>query len=247
MADYEYSKRPGIKRLEKMGDRTLSWIQAMSAGLEENSESSADTALFAPMLPIEAHQQAYYLDTLQQELGDRIAGLVIYDTASVDAIPADMRHLIRLAMTEVHGPHDILDQVSLGLDVFLPSFVGEATDAGLALSFTFPISEKPRGGRHFVLGFNLWLNTYSTDLAPLVEACECYTCTNHHRAYIRHLLDAKEMLAWVLLQIHNYHIMDLFFNGVRYSISKGTYQQDCEVFETSYERDFPASAGQRPR
>ncbi|MDR1453790.1 MAG: tRNA guanosine(34) transglycosylase Tgt [Candidatus Margulisbacteria bacterium] len=44
---------------------------------------------------------------------------------------------------------------------------------------------------------------YAADLAPLVETCACYACRNFSRAYIRHLAQAREILAIVLLTIHN--------------------------------------------
>ncbi|KAI4203558.1 MAG: hypothetical protein LQ350_001748 [Teloschistes chrysophthalmus] len=159
LADYEYSKTPGVKRLEKMGDRTLEWTQAMIKGLEDNTDRAPRVAFFAPILPIEVEQQSYYLETLTSELADRIAGWTIYDSASVDAVPAKMQHLPRLALTNVRGPHDVLDQVSLGIDAFVLSFIGSATDRGLAFTFDFPLSESPETGRRLELGINLWTTT----------------------------------------------------------------------------------------
>lgn len=247
MADYEHLKRPGVKRLEKMGDRTLDWTQTMVAGLKEDHGMSIGTALFAPVLPIDAEQQSTYLGALEEELTSYVSGFVVYDAASVDAIPAKMNHLPRLALTKVCGPHDLLNQIALGIDIFLPHFVGEGTDTGLALTFTFPSPERPSSGQRLVLGVDLWLETHASDVSPLSKDCTCYTCRNHHRAYIRHLLTAKEMLAWVLLQIHNYHIMDNFFAGVRGSMSNGTFEHSRDNFEKSYEWEFPASTGQGPR
>ncbi|KAL8837291.1 MAG: hypothetical protein Q9170_002586 [Blastenia crenularia] len=247
LTDHEYMKRPGVKRLEKMGDRTLAWTQDMVARLRDDDVGFLGTALFAPVLPIGAEQQSYYLNTLKEELAADVSGWVVHDSASMDAIPAEMRHLPRLALTKLRGPNDVLDQISLGLDLFVPYFVGEATDAGIALTFTFPSPTRPQGEPHLALGVNMWSDIFVSDSSPIVENCQCYTCRNHYRAYIRHLLDAKEMLAWVLLQVHNYYIMDIFFDGVRQSMFKGTFDEDRELFERSYERQFPASTGPGPR
>ncbi|KAL9059426.1 MAG: hypothetical protein Q9206_001475 [Seirophora lacunosa] len=247
LADYEYMKRPGVKRLEKMGDRTLSWTQDMVAGLRGDGDRSPGTALFAPILPIEAGQQSNYLDLLKEDLADQISGIVLFDAASVDAIPAEMRSMPRLSLTGIRGPSGVLDQIALGSDIIVPSFVGEATDAGLALSFAFPISRRPANGQRLQLGINMWWKSYAADLTPIVDGCTCYTCSKHHRAFVRHLLDAKEMLAWVLLQMHNLHVMDVFFDGVRESINRGMFESERDVFEESYERELPDGTGPGPR
>ena len=59
------------------------------------------------------------------------------------------------------------------------------------------------------------------DTRPLVEGCNCHACQNHHRAYIHHLLIAHEMLADVLLHVHNTHHMLDFFGEVRACIAEG--------------------------
>jgi len=48
---------------------------------------------------------------------------------------------------------------------------------------------------------------YREDFMPLVEGCTCYTCANHHKAYIRHLWRAGETVAGTLLSIHNLHYL----------------------------------------
>ncbi|KAI4097433.1 MAG: hypothetical protein LQ339_006751 [Xanthoria mediterranea] len=247
MADYEYSKRPGVKRVEKMGDRTLAWFHDLVAGFGDETNELPQVALFAPVLPIEAGQQSVYLNTLQQDLAKRVSGWVLYDAASIDAIPTAMRHLPRFGLTDVRGPHEILDQVSLGLDAFVLSFIGDATDAGIALTFTFPSPERSESRSDLALGIDMWPSTHVSDVSPLVEDCTCYACRNHHRAFIRHLLDAKEMLAWVLLQVHNHHTIDIFFANVRQSIRRGTFERDCEFFDKTFQRDFPVTTGKGPR
>ncbi|KAL8929468.1 MAG: hypothetical protein Q9208_001137 [Pyrenodesmia sp. 3 TL-2023] len=247
LADYEYKKRPGVKRLETMGDRTLTWTQDMLTGIEDGTDGSPDTAFFAPLLPIEAGQQSYYLDALKEELAGRVSGWTLFDPASVDVIPADMRQLPRLALTEIRGPHDILDYIALGIDVVMPAFIGDATDAGLALTFVLPSPRRPQDGKRLPLGVDMWSEKYVADWRPIVEECKCYTCKNHHRAFIRHLLDAKEMLAWALLQVHNHHVMDVFFGGIRQSMSDGTYETERGTFRQDYEGEFPANTGRGPR
>ena len=50
---------------------------------------------------------------------------------------------------------------------------------------------------------------------PLVFGCDCYSCKNHHKAYIFHLLECHEMTGTVLINIHNVHHYDKFFKFLR--------------------------------
>ncbi|KAH9502771.1 hypothetical protein Btru_069749 [Bulinus truncatus] len=57
------------------------------------------------------------------------------------------------------------------------------------------------------VGFHIDLNNpkYAEDFTALLPGCSCYTCSNFTRSYIHHLLNTKELLAYVLLTMHNFH------------------------------------------
>ena len=247
VADYEFGKRPGVKRLEKMGDRTLAWTQELAAGTIGSGTEASRTALFAPVLPIDIHQQSYYLESVVEELSEKVSGWTLYEPASVFAIPKPLRHLPRLSLAVPKGPQGLLNQVSLGMDLCTIPFIGEATDAGIAFTFSFPAIATDETSSQIPLGLDIWSSSYASDLSPLQQDCQCYSCTNHHRAYIHHLLDAKEMLAWVLLQLHNHHVCDLFFTGIRNAIENKTFRREQSIFERLYESEFPPKTGQGPR
>jgi queuine tRNA-ribosyltransferase len=59
---------------------------------------------------------------------------------------------------------------------------------------------------------------YAADLAPLTESCDCYACRNFSRAYIRHLAQAREILAIVLLTIHNIRYLVNLMRDLRQKI-----------------------------
>ncbi|UKZ83558.1 hypothetical protein TrVFT333_011367 [Trichoderma virens FT-333] len=69
------------------------------------------------------------------------------------------------------------------------------------------------------------------------------------RAYLHHLLNAKEMLGWNLLQIHNHHVINEFFAGIREALTKGqaVFEEEASRFTASYEPVFPEGTGARPR
>ncbi|MCJ1385407.1 hypothetical protein MMC17_008530 [Xylographa soralifera] len=240
----------GLKRKEKMGERTLAWMKGLITELQEEQElNHTKTSIWAPILPIEAELQRELLDYLEEVvvLGN-VGGLVLYDIGGIDSISASLKSLPRLTLTEPKGPHRVLDEIAVGVDLFSLPFLNTATDSGVALTFRFPVPSYRRGKQpKAVLGLDMRSSKYVTDLAPLEAGCACYACAQHHCAFIQHLLSAKEMLGWVLLQLHNHAMADAFFKGVRTSIAKGTFADDCGVFETTYERELPIGTGVGPR
>lgn len=66
---------------------------------------------------------------------------------------------------------------------------------------------------------------FKKDFSPLVADCECYTCQNYSRAYIRHLVMAKEMLAGTLLSIHNEYFIVKLVDDIRKSIDDGSFHK----------------------
>jgi len=70
---------------------------------------------------------------------------------------------------------------------------------------------------------------YFNDDSPLVVGCDCYTCSHHVRAYLHHLLVTKEMLAPVLLVIHNITHWFRFFEKIRECSLQGTLSDLKEI------------------
>ncbi|KAI4806341.1 hypothetical protein KUCAC02_017170 [Chaenocephalus aceratus] len=69
---------------------------------------------------------------------------------------------------------------------------------------------------------NLKDKRYQGDFRPLVEGCGCYCCRNHQRAYLHHLLVTNELLAGVLLMIHNTAHYHAFFSALRDALAEDT-------------------------
>ena len=232
-----------------MADRTEEWVSQL---LQECDSQ----AVFAPILPIDFLNQAEYINYLDEQ-ADQLAGLAFYDSSLLPDIPAttSLSGLPRLSLDEPASPHHILRQIALGMDIFTIPFIGFATDAGIALTFVFPRPPKQTdrstpiasGTGAVPLGMDMWSSSHATSTIPIIPSCTCYTCTSHHIAFIQHLLSAKEMLGWVLIQIHNHHVLSEFFTAVRQSIKKGTFEADSEEFARFYESELPAKSGQGPR
>ena len=253
----EMTSTPSPKRAMRMADRTEDWVRAWLDNDNLGAALTASgTATFAPVLPIPYSMQWEYLEHLSEDYADAIQGLALY---GVDVLPDLREHpnllaLPRLSLDAPATPHQILRQVSLGVDVFLIPFLNAISDAGIALSFTFPPPEPDtiaaaNGHRTLPLGIDLWSPEHKAAVAPLQEGCGCYACTAHHRAYLHHLLQAREMLGWTLLQIHNQAVLEAFFAGVRAALAEGetVFEALCDRFGAVYEPELPEGTGSRPR
>ena len=82
--------------------------------------------------------------------------------------------------------------------------------------------------------FNISVSAFKNDFSPIDESCGCYTCKNYTKAYLNHLIKAKEMLGATLLTIHNeFFIVDLVAK-MRQSIINGNFFDFKEEFLGRY-------------
>lgn len=109
----------------------------------------------------------------------------------------------------ISEPDDIFIAIENGVDTFdcvSPTRVGRNGGA-----YTYDGRVNIRGSK------------YRTDFTPLLEGCECYTCTNYTKAYINHLVRARERLAATLMSIHNEHFIIKLVSDIRESIIDGSF------------------------
>ena len=241
------SLTPSSKKLMRMKDHTEDWLDEFLFVLGQSAE---EANIFAPVLPMEYPIQWDYLRNIAEDMLDRIKGLAIYDAnllpdlANYDAFGS----LPKLSLDPPATPHEVLRQVSLGVDMVFTPFINNTSDAGVALSFTFPARE--RNDKPLQLGDDMWSPDNRARVDPIVPNCPCYACTAHHRAFINHLLNAKEMLGWTLLQVHNHHVMSAFFSGIRETLNNGgaeAFETERKRFGEVYDAELPKGTGERPR
>ncbi|MGI6149678.1 MAG: tRNA guanosine(34) transglycosylase Tgt [Limnochordia bacterium] len=79
-------------------------------------------------------------------------------------------------------------------------------------------------------------NPYSRDFRPLEEGCTCYTCQNFTRAYIRHLIKAKEVLGIRLTTIHNLAFLIRLMEDIRQAIAEERLEEFRNEFLSEYGR-----------
>jgi len=248
LGDLAVKDNPGSRRRSKMSGRSEVWMREIAVLRHGRSEVRKNMpAVFAPILPICLEEQSLYVEMLSDDLLESLSGLALYDATYDVILPASLIKLPRLSLAPLSTPGQVLQNVANGIDLFVVPFIGDNTDAGIAMDFTFPPSDHAKSSAKAALGVDMWDSRHAQDLSPLNTDCSCYACMKHHRAYLNHLLSAREMLAWVLLQLHNLYCMDAFFAGVRSSIELGTFEADMERFNSYYESEFPVKTGEGPR
>ena len=121
----------------------------------------------------------------------------------------------------VGTPDCLLEGVARGVDMFDCVFPTRVARNGMAMTHT---------GRLTVRNAK-----YAHDFHPIEEGCQCYTCRNYSRAYIRHLFKAEELLAYRLVSIHNLYFLLQFMWDMRQSIFDGTFRQFRQDFWKRYQ------------
>ena len=153
--------------------------------------------------------------------GYAIGGLAVGETkqemyATLDVtLPAMPDNKPRYLMG-VGDPDDLVEAIARGIDIFDCVIPTRLARHGAALTHT---------GR-----LNMRNTRYKLDEEPVEVGCTCYCCQNFSRAYIRHLIVAKELLSHYLLSIHNIHFLIQHVQQMRRAILDGTFD--------SYQNDF---------
>ncbi len=78
-------------------------------------------------------------------------------------------------------------------------------------------------------------SVYREDFSPLDKNCDCYCCANYSKAYIRHLINVNEMLAAMLLSLHNITFLHKLMAGMRQAIFDDSLSDFVKDFYASYE------------
>jgi queuine tRNA-ribosyltransferase len=116
----------------------------------------------------------------------------------------------------VGTPEDLVEAVRRGVDMF---------DCVLP-------TRNARNGWLFTNAGNLKIlnSCHATDTSPVDELCDCYTCRNYSRAYLRHLQKANEILGARLATIHNLHYYQRLMRGLRDAIAEKKLEEFIEKF-----------------
>ena len=199
---------------EEALQRTHTW-----AARCKQAQNRSDQALFGivqgGIFPDLRQQSAETIAALDFP-GNAIGGLSVGETkeemyAMLDVLhpilPEDRpRYLMGVGTVE-----DIINGIQRGVDIFDCVFPTRLARHKSAMTFQ---------GR-----INLGNTANARDERPIDETCTCYTCTNFSRAYLRHLIAAREMLAATLISIHNLHTLLQLVHQARQAITVGCYDR----------------------
>ncbi|GAB6075471.1 tRNA guanosine(34) transglycosylase Tgt [Desulfurobacterium crinifex] len=120
----------------------------------------------------------------------------------------------------VGKPEDIIKAVEAGVDMF--DCVIPTRNARNGTLFT------SRGK------INIKSAKYKNDFSPLDPECDCYTCRNFTKAYLRHLYISKEINSAILNTIHNLHFYNNLMKRIREAIKNGKFQEFKKEFFSKY-------------
>ena len=112
------------------------------------------------------------------------------------------------------------------MGVGTPANILEGVDRGIDF---FDCVYPSRNGRHGHVytnqgKINLFNQKYEKDMRPIEEGCQCPACRRYSRAYIRHLLKAKEMLGMRLCVLHNLYFYNTMMEEIRDAIDAGNFK-----------------------
>jgi len=211
---------------EKALKRTHEWAERCL-----NAKTRSDQALFGIVqggifkdLRI---QSAQFISDLDFP-GIAIGGLSVGEKKSemleiLDIVPDFLPKDKPRYLMGVGTPLDIVQGIARGIDLF--DCVNPTRLARHKTAIT-------RTGR-----INISNKFFENDTTPLVDDCSCYTCQQFSKAYLRHLVKANELLAPILLSIHNLHILIELSANIRQSIIQGEFGKFLDDYLADYKKN----------
>ncbi len=204
--DRDYNER-AMKRTHAWAERCL------------RAKTRRDQALFGivqgGVFPDLRRESATFISSLNFE-GHAIGGLSVGETkaemhAMLEVVDEVLPTQKPRYLMGVGTPQDLINGVLRGVDIF---------DCVLPTRLARHHAAMTRTGR-----LNLMNAGFARDPNPIDDQCACYTCRQFSRAYLRHLIVAREILAGTLLSIHNLFTLVNLAKEIRQAISVGVFDQ----------------------
>ncbi len=212
-AKYEYAKASS--------ERTVRWLERCKA--EMKRLNSLDDTINKKQLLFGINQGCVFDDLRIENMkqiakldldGYAIGGLAVGEPAE------DMYRII--SAVEPYAPDD---KIRYLMGVGTPANILEAVERGVDLFDCVMPSRNARHGHLFTKQGVININNakYALDTGPIDSQCHCPACENFSRAYVRHLLAAKEMLGMRLAVMHNLWFYNNLFEEIRLALDEGRF------------------------
>jgi len=139
-------------------------------------------------------------------------------------------------MTEVITPLLPKDKPRYLMGVGTPENIIESVERGVDMFDCVMPTRNARNGTLFTHKgrINIKAAKFKFDENPIDEKCDCYTCENFSRGYIRHLFNAQEITGMILATIHNLRFYNKLMEDIRTSIKENKFSQFKEKFYEEY-------------
>lgn len=204
-------------------DRTTRWLARCKA--EMTRLNSLEDTINKNQLLFGINQGAIFED-IRIEHAKRISELDL-DGYALGGLAVGESHEEMYRILDATVPYLPENKPTYLMGVGTPANILEAVDRGVDF---FDCVYPSRNGRHGHVytnhgKINLFNAKYELDDRPIEEGCQCLACQKYSRAYIRHLLKAKEMLGMRLCVLHNLYFYNTMMEEIREAIEQGRYQE----------------------
>lgn len=202
-------------------DRTTRWLERCKAELAR--QNAFGTTVNPQQLLFGINQGAIFED-IRIDHAKRISEMEL-DGYALGGLAVGESHEEMYHILDVTVPYLPQDKPTYLMGVGTPANILEAVDRGVDF---FDCVYPSRNGRHGHVytnhgKMNLFNQKYEKDMRPIEEGCSCPACRTYSRAYIRHLLKAKEMLGMRLCVLHNLYFYNTMMEEIRAAIEEGRY------------------------
>lgn len=209
--------------VQKSVDRTTRWL--VRCKNEMARLNSLPDTVNKEQLLFGINQGGTY-DDIRINHAKAIAGLNL-DGYAIGGLAVGETHEEMYRIIDSVVPNLPVDKPVYLMGVGTPANILEAVDRGVDF---FDCVYPSRNGRHGHVytrfgKLNLFNAQYEKDARPIEEGCGCPACRSYSRAYIRHLLKAKEMLGMRLCVLHNLYFYNHLMEQIREAIDEGRYSE----------------------
>ena len=202
-------------------ERTTRWLKRCQT--EMARLNSLEDTINKEQLLFGINQGAIYAD-IRIEHAKQITDMDL-DGYALGGLAVGESHEEMYYILEETVPYLPKDKPTYLMGVGTPANILEAVERGVDF---FDCVYPTRNGRHGHLytnhgKINLFNKKYEKDMRPIEEGCGCPACQKYSRAYIRHLLKAKEMLGMRLCVLHNLYFYNTMMEEIREALDQGEF------------------------